>query len=336
MRSCILDIIKQTLIYGLLPVVLTSALTANAHMSVVSKELSTIEEPGAHEEPSAHEELSDSQEISADHYIPYDEFIDEDSSEDDSDPCLELEPVPADDQGCSFEEAFQSLSDHPEHLYPYAYLPSLLADQGQASIKLFVYGSLMDCRSAAQTLCTSALKTRELARAYGVKTIYNRSVPYVFLPHWGVPENPYAIAMLNTAVSQRYEDVALGILLDIPVSSITPLLAREVGYDLKPVVVQSWSEPKGSISHHSGQYKVAYILSSPTPSQYTGAHLLPREGYYQRVMEAAKSNGEHFYKEWLENTYLADGVTTVGYYELYRDKVTNEFDQYDYTACVGL
>ncbi|MGB0360460.1 MAG: hypothetical protein ACPGEF_03510 [Endozoicomonas sp.] len=272
----------------------------------------------------------DPQQPSDDHDAPFDQFIDDNLGVEGS--------IPADDGNkCTYKEALQQLSDYPEHLYPYDYLPSLMEAQGQESIKLFVYGSLMDYRSASQTLCSSTLKTRELARAYRVKAIYNRSMPYVSTPHWGVPENPYAIAMLNTVVSEKFQDIALGVLFNIPVSSIASLLSREVGYDLKPVIVQPWTKKESAlVKNQSRGFKVAYVLSSPTPSQYTGTRLFPREGYYQRIIEAVRANGEAFYQEWLENTYLADGMTSVGYYELFRERGMNEFDKYDCLTCTGL
>ena len=221
----------------------------------------------------------------------------------------------------------KSLPDLPTYQYPYDYLPSLLASQGKQSINLFVYGSLMDCMSASRTLHPNTLKTRKLAKAYGVKTIYNRSVPYTATPHWGEPEVPYATAMLNTVVTGDTQDIALGVLLDIPLDEIPALLSREVGYDLKPVIVQDWVDSNQNVAsdQRAESYSFAYILSSPTPSQYTSDRLLPREGYYQRVMEAARSNGSVFFQQWLNNTFLADGVTTVSHYELDKDKVAIEF-----------
>ena len=276
-------------------------------------------------------------------------FVDCDSECDDQD--VGVNPFPdegfidgeiPEDSSESYDDLSEGLSEQPSYQYPYDHLPSQLEAEGKESIKLFVYGSLMDFKSAKQTLSESTLETRRLAKAYGVKTIYNRSVPYVFTPHWGEPENPYAIAMLNTIVSGHSAEIALGVLLDIPLDEIPALLSREVGYDLKPVVVEDWVEPsKGKMINITavqgrGNFRVAYILSSPTPSQYTAARLLPREGYYQRVMEAARSNGDLFFQQWLNNTYLADGVTTVGYYELYKDKVAKEFDQQRCAVCVNL
>lgn len=259
--------------------------------------------------------------------FPDEGFIDSDLPEDSSD---------------SYDDLSESLSDLPVYQYPYEHLPSQLETEGKESVKLFVYGSLMDFKSAKLTLSESTLKTRKLAKAYGVKTIYNRSVPYIFTPHWGEPENPYAIAMLNTIVTGHSAEIAVGVLLDIPLDEIPALLSREVGYDLKPVVVEDWVQPLTekkvniSVVHGMGNYRVAYTLSSPTPSQYTAARLLPREGYYQRVMEAARSNGHLFFQQWLNNTYLADGITTVGYYELYKDKVAKEVDQQKCAVCVNL
>lgn len=232
----------------------------------------------------------------------------------------------------NYDDLSESLSRLPFYHYPYGSLPSRLEAEGKESIRLFVYGSLMDCKSARRTLSEKTLKTRKLARAYGVKAIYNRSVPYIFTPHWGEPGNPCAIAMLNTMVTGNSEDIALGVLLDIPLDEIPTLLSREVGYDLKPVVVEDWVEsPREEttsipVVHDSGNLQIAYVLSSPTPGRYTAAHLLPREGYYWRVMEAARLNGPLFFQQWLNNTYLADGVTTVGYYELCKRKVIKKFE----------
>lgn len=241
---------------------------------------------------------------------------------------------------------YNELSEHlfglPVYRYPYESLPSQLEAEGKKSIKLFVYGSLMDLKSAKQTLSENTLKTRKLAKAYGVKVIYNRYVPYIFVPHWGKPALPCVIAMLNTIVTGHSEEIALGALLDIPLNEIPVLLSREVGYDLRPVVVEDWVEPlrekitNTSAVHGRGNLRIAYILSAPTPSRYTSTHLLPREGYYQRVMEAARSSGYWFFQQWLNNTYLADGVTTVGDYEFYKERVVKEFDRPECVICVSL
>lgn len=226
----------------------------------------------------------------------------------------------------------KSLADLPSYQYPYNYLPSLLESQGKKSIKLFVYGSLMDYNSASRTLSQKTLKTRKLVKAYGVKTIYNRSVSYLSTPHWGKPINSYAIAMLNTSVTGNTENIALGIVLDIPLNEISSLLSREVGYDMKPVVIQNMnqlnmtSEMSSSSDQRAKNYDIAYALSSPAHSQYTDDRLLPREGYYQRVIEAAKSNGPDFFDQWIKNTFLSDGITTIADYELDKEKVARELN----------
>lgn len=227
---------------------------------------------------------------------------------------------------------YARLTDLPNYQYPYNYLPSLLALQGKESIKLFVYGSLMDYKSASRTLSENTLKTREPAKAYGVKTIYNRSVSYSSTPHWGEPTNIYAIAMLNTLVTKDANDVAFGIVLDIPLDEIASLLSREVGYDMKPVVIKNinnsnmTSETSTSSDQHKKNYDIAYVLSSAEHSQYTDDRLLPREGYYQRVMKAAKSNGSVFFDQWLNHTFLSNGITTIGYYDLDKEKVARELN----------
>ena len=177
-------------------------------------------------------------ELAAASVIPADEYSDCHLFADKED----VDSRQSEDFRSNYDDLSESLSKWPLYHYPYGSLPSRLEAEGKEFIRLFVYGSLMDRESARRTLSEKTLKTRKLAKAYGVKSIYNRSVPYIFTPHWGEPGNPCAIAMLNTVVTGNSEDIALGVLLDIPLDEIPTLLSREVGYDLKPVVVEDWVE----------------------------------------------------------------------------------------------
>ena len=168
----------------------------------------------------------------------------------------------------------------------------------------------MDKTSAGRTLSQQALDSSCAACAHGVKVLYNRAVPYEQIPHWGLPLKEEAVAMLNSLVTYKREDMAQGVLIDIPLQDIKALLAREIGYDLIPVLVRPGNCDSGSTG-----FKVACTLSAKTPGKYTDSKVTPRCGYYQIVKKAAQSNGKAFYSFWYKNTYLADGDTTLEEYE---------------------
>ncbi len=66
------------------------------------------------------------------------------------------------------EDSYSQAYNFPRYLYPYNNLIHDLKAQGKTHILLFSYGSLMDKKSASNTLSQQALESRRPALAFGL------------------------------------------------------------------------------------------------------------------------------------------------------------------------
>lgn len=199
---------------------------------------------------------------------------------------------------------FAEASRAKEALKPIAYPYSALENK---PLTIFAHGSLIDQNSAAKTFSDETLMTRTPALAFGLRRVFDRDVPIETAPHWGTPIHPRARGMLNVYPSQQ-GDMVNGVLMEVQPSDFNPLRAREIGYDLIPVVVAVWDE---YLQTPSPDYRIAYTLHAPEESPYTNPKVLPRPGYYEMARDAAKKFGPAFYKLWMQSTYLADKRTPI-------------------------
>lgn len=209
----------------------------------------------------------------------------------------------------SFENAQLDADSASIWHYPYPDLADRLRDQGEGSILIFSYGSLMDRESAQETLSEQSMATRRTAVAFGVRRLFDRDVPIKPRSHWHTPNDPLARGMLNVRVSDSPYDIINGVLVEVAVDDLPSILSREVGYDLYPVVVEEWDSPDSS------DYAVAYTFRAPEHSIYTNPKLLPRPGYYELTRNAAKQYGPLFLALWYKTTYFADGHTLIQEWE---------------------
>ena len=222
----------------------------------------------------------------------------------------------------SLETLQKQLSKSPSYTYPYVNLAKELASQGQSVLKLFAYGSLIDKNSAKKTFSEKTLNTSRPSLAFGVQRLFNRDVPIQQSAWWGKPLDPQARGMLNLKATEYQRQFVNGVLIEIPLEEIGALLAREVGYDLKPVLIADWNTLlKGELL-----LSIAYTLIAGPTSSYVNASILPRPGYYELTRNAAAEFGPLFSLFWLHTTYMADGKTPIIEWENQRQKKDPKID----------
>jgi len=196
--------------------------------------------------------------------------------------------------------------------YPYSDLKEQLHQLGKKKITIFSYGSLMSYSSASKTLSPKTLKTRAPALAFGAKRLFNRDVKIRPQSHWGIPCNPEARGMLNVALTGNMDDMMNGVTIEVPLDEIGPILSREVGYDLVPILYTKWDPfQKGE----KPTFAVGYTFRAKALTKYTDETILPRPKYYELSRDAAKEYGAAFYQIWLNSTYMSDGQTKISKWE---------------------
>jgi hypothetical protein len=196
--------------------------------------------------------------------------------------------------------------------YPYLQLIDALKAEKKTSLAIFCYGSLMDTFSAKRTLSQSSMVTRKPAIAYGIRRVFDRDFPICSSANWCVPSDPQARGMLNVLPTDNIEEFTNGLLIDVVLEDIPHILAREVGYDLIPIIVQDW---EAAIKEEQSNYKIAYTFHAPQGSIFTNSTIMPRPGYYELTRNAAKQFGPLFFLVWFKTTYLSDGKTPIGEWE---------------------
>jgi len=184
--------------------------------------------------------------------------------------------------------------------------------EGQETLLIFSYGSLLDHRSASKTLSPKSMRTGRKAVALGVRRVFDRDIPIDPTHNWSTPCHPDSRAMLNVRATGNPDDRTNGILYTVRVEDIPALRKREHGYDLAPILVVMWDS---YISGSRPKYVVAYTFHSPKESHYTSEGIYPRPGYYELVRDAIKERGPRFYDMWLESTYLSDESTPISEWE---------------------
>lgn len=199
------------------------------------------------------------------------------------------------------------VKQYPIYSYPIHNLRDTLEKEGKTSLKLFSYGSLMSCESARMTLSREAVASSRPALGFGIKRSFDYDAPINPNSKWGRPNNPLSRGMLNVVPSNA-EDFVNGVIIDIPLDEIEPLLKRETRYDLIPIVTIDWD---GFIQGKTPHYEIVYTLSSSN----VNPNLFPRPGYYELARDAAEEYGPVFGLLWMETTYLADGVHDVTLWE---------------------
>jgi len=189
--------------------------------------------------------------------------------------------------------------------YPWGSLEANLARQGRDSLALVAYGSLVNPDSAAVTLGPRSGHVRQPVVAHGVRRVFDVPIPADH-PRYGPPINPRATGVLNVRLTAAEHDAINGVLLHVAIEDLPALREREEGYDLHPVACTDWEQT-------GADGRVAYVLVCPAP--LTDPQVEPHRRYYEVCREGAAGFGPAFLATWLDNTYLADGVTPVGRWE---------------------
>lgn len=207
----------------------------------------------------------------------------------------------------SWEEEFSQMKEkitlYETYHYPYGSLGLQLQNQGKVTFTIFSYGSLLIEESALKTLSPETVKTSRPALAFGILRIFNRDVAIRSNSHWGVPKNPNARGMLNVEYSENPFEIVNGVLIDIQIEEIEPLMKREEGYDLIPVLVM---DMVASQKENKPIYSVAYTFHAPRGTKYTSENIEPRPGYFETSRDASKKYGPLFYHLWMESTVKAN------------------------------
>lgn len=200
-------------------------------------------------------------------------------------------------------ESFELAKKMPVWKYPYESLIKQLKEDHKKTLLIFTYGSLMNIDSARQTLSIQSVDSHRPAIAYGIIRLFDRDVPIKEGSKWPTPENPLARGMLNVFRTGSLLDFVNGVLLEVTIDDLEPMMEREVGYDLIPVVVEDWDK---AFKADDSSFQIAYTFCAPQNSEYTSPHILPRPGYYELTRDAAKQYGTLFYLLWFKTTFFAD------------------------------
>lgn len=199
--------------------------------------------------------------------------------------------------------------ERPYRAYPWEGLAAELRKTEVGALRLLAYGSLMNPESANSTL--SKFKPGRPIISFGVRRVFDYKIP-PDNSRYGPIRNAREAAALNVLATFEVDDLMNGVLLEIDPADVASVRAREVGYDLIPILC-SFLDLSGL------QPFVAWTLRCPKVSadgiRRTDTSLLPHRNYYRVCREAAAARGDEFLRFWLETTFLADGCTSVRTWE---------------------
>lgn len=213
------------------------------------------------------------------------------------------------EQDCKLPPPTQmkELKKQPRYIYPYTDLAAELKAQGVSTLRLFIYGSLMDPQSRGGTLVHSNLTQEQTALAFGVQRLFNLDVAYKPGSKWGPLTTPASRGMLNIRVTDNADEFINGVIVEVALDDLPLLSKRETFYDLVPIITADWK----SFLYGKFSFSTAYILAAPEKPGITSATILPRDAYFTFTRAAAAKYGSCFEDFWLNTTYLADGITPV-------------------------
>jgi hypothetical protein len=104
-----------------------------------------------------------------------------------------------------------------------------------------------------------------------------------------------------------------GVIFQLPLSDLSLLTKREVGYDLIPIVAMRWNDALDE--QKEPEMFLAYTFQAPDTCgegvRYTNAAINPIPGYFDYLQKGLTILGEDFKAMWWATTYLADQKTLV-------------------------
>lgn len=188
------------------------------------------------------------------------------------------------------------------------------------SISFIGFGSLLSEKSARIT-CPN-LSNFRLAKVKGYRRIFNFVHPLLIAEN-SLQDVQMKLSGLNAYPCEQTELVVS--VFDIPNAEWPQLKSREVGYNIKLTTYEELS------SHHKGQ---AYICEGyPCDNTMAKDHpefinsvreyytesiirpdLLPMPLYLKHCLDAARNHNEDVYNNFLDTSYLGDGITTIRKY----------------------
>lgn len=189
-------------------------------------------------------------------------------------------------------------------------------------ISVIGYGSLLSEQSARQTV--PGLKNFRLVRVPGYRRIFNK-VGIVFLSRHGAAEDSLHLASCSTEQAHGIEIICSQ--FECSEDEFAALYEREHRFRWIEVnTVSLKGEPaKGRMC--TGYSDLDYRLNKcVTPSEYehrVGRYysgsiwrddILPYPRYLAFCLQAAESQGERVLENFLESSFLADGVTSLRSY----------------------
>lgn len=196
-------------------------------------------------------------------------------------------------------------------------------------ISVVGYGSLLSEASARQTV--PALQNFRLVRVPGFRRIFNK-VGVVFLSRHGADQNSRELASCSTERSDDCEIICSQ--FECSPEDFVGLYEREhrfrwievetVGFDNEGDVPEQRKGTQSAGRMCTGYDDVEYRLNKCiTPAEYelrvgryyTGAlwrdDILPFPRYLAFCLQAASSQGDEVLNNFLDSSYLADGVTSI-------------------------
>lgn len=205
----------------------------------------------------------------------------------------------------------------------FLYLLLIQINMSHNLLTIFGYGSLMDIDSAKSTIPT--LTNFRQGALHGYTRRYNLVSINGLIQGWATVETN-EMASLSVRPN-NVNDVILGSLLEINESDLKPLLKREHRYKTVEVncyekngdiikaltfVEQSDQDYKNTMSIEEYHVRVGQYY---TGSLWERNDILPLRRYMNKVIQAAeKLGGEVYVSNMLDETVLADGITTLRQY----------------------
>lgn len=192
------------------------------------------------------------------------------------------------------------MKDQPIFKYPWDELEAYLEAEHQKKLTLLAYGSLMNAKSASQTLSSHKPMNRKAVHASGVRRVFNYKMPEAAYSRYGKPLSEKHIAALNLLTTNDKNDSVNGILQSVDVSDLGRFREREVGYQLSPVNTFDWKTRKRIDCP-------VYALELTNPE----TDILPHLYYLEVCSEGALSISQEFQRAFYETTFLADLETNL-------------------------
>lgn len=203
-----------------------------------------------------------------------------------------------------------SLAGSEIYPYPWHLLEEELESKNMKEILLFTYGSLLNKKSALNTITEEKYNEARPALAFGIKRLFNYYMPDEVAQRdmYKTVKNIQDFSVLNVQFTGMINNYCNGLVISVAVEDLENLRLREIGYDLVQTKCfylkeKSWeTRPVFVLSCEHKLYKEKWLTKDDQP---------PHENYLNVCKEGAKQFGNEFYSMWMDTTYLGDGNTGI-------------------------